>query len=323
MKSSRRVTQPVGPKAEQVNFNSESQGNMKTIGMGIIVVAVVLLNGGTRVQTKPTPPTTQFVGTMPCGDAVRAFVGGPCQTVIWRLDLGVTERDGPGWSLTAAFGANSASSVGTMPDGPHLSGRLEKSGTTYRLISNTGKSISFRQVSSTLIHLLDDQNRLMPGTSGWSYTLSRADVTDDPGRPEQQFGASYTLSPRETGNTVFGIFGGRTPCTSLVRALHITLNDGCQRLKWRVTLLQNASTREPTRYKIEGSLHHTAREGAWRIVRGTAPDADAVVYQLDGTSTEGPMLLWKADDNVLFLLDERKQPLVGTIDFSYTLSRSQ
>jgi len=296
---------------------------MKTIGMGIIVVAVVLLNGGRRVQTKPTPPTTQFVGTMPCGEAVRAFVGGaPCQSIIWRLDLVVTERDGPGWSLTAAYGANSASSVGTMPDGPHLSGKLEKSGTTYRLISKAGKSISFRHVSSTLIHLLDGQNRLMPGTSGWSYTLSRADVTDDPGRPEQVFGGSYTLSSRETGNTLFGIFGGRTPCTSLVRALHITLNDGCQRLKWRVTLLQNASTREPTRYKIEGSLHHTAREGAWRIVHGTAADADAVVYQLDGTATEAPMLLWKADDNVLFLLDERKQPLVGTIDFSYTLSRS-
>ena len=297
---------------------------MKTIAMGIIVIAVLLLNGATSVQTKPTSPTTQFVGTMPCGDAVRAFVGGePCQSVIWQLDLGVAGSGGPGWSLTAAYGANSASSVGTMPDGLHLSGRLEKSGMTYRLISNAGKSISFRQASSTLIHLLDAQNRLMPGTGGWSYTLSRADVTDDPGRPEQVFGGSYKLSPRETGNTLFGIFGGRTPCTGLVRALHITLNDGCQRLKWRVTLLQDASTREPTRYKIEGSLHHTAREGAWRIVRGTATDTNAVVYQLDGTATEAAMLLWKADDNVLFLLDERKQPLVGTIDFSYTLSRSQ
>jgi len=297
---------------------------MKTIATGMMVAAVVFFNGGTHVQTKPTAPTTQFVGTMPCGDAVRAFVGSaPCQSVIWRLDLGVIERGKPGWSLTAAYGANSASSVGVMPDGLHLSGRLDKSGTTYRLFSDTGKSISFRQVSSTLIHLLDEQNRLMPGTGGWSYTLSRADVTDDPGRPELVFGGSYKLSPRETGNTLFGIFGGRTPCTSLVRALHITLNDGCQRLKWRVTLLQNASTHEPTRYKIEGSLHHTAREGTWRIVRGTAADADAVVYQLDGTATEGPMMLWKADDNVLFLLDERKQPLVGTVDFSYTLSRSQ
>ena len=297
---------------------------MKTIATGIIVAAVVFFNGGPTVPTKPTPPTTQFVGTMPCGEAVRAFVSGEsCQSVMWRLDLGVMERGEPGWNLNAAYGSNSAASVGMMPDGLHLSGKLEKSGTTYRLISNAGKSISFRQVSSTLIHLLDDQNRLMPGTSAWSYTLSRAGVTDDPGRPKQVFGGSYTLSPRESGNTVFGIFGGRTPCTSLVRALHITLNDGCQRLKWRVTLLQNPSTREPTRYKIEGSLHHIAREGAWRIGRGTGPDADAVVYQLDGTSTEGPMLLWKADDNVLFLLDERKQPLVGTIDFSYTLSRSQ
>jgi hypothetical protein len=297
---------------------------MKTISMGILVVAVVCLNGGTRVQTKPTPPTTVFVGTMPCGEAVRAFVGGtPCTSVMWRLDLGVGERGEPGWSLNAAYGSNSAASVGQMPDGLHLSGKLEKSGTTYRLLSNTGKSISFRQVSSTLIHLLNDQNRLMPGTGGWSYTLNRADVTDDPGRPELVPGGSYTLSPRETGNTLFGMFGGRTPCTSLVRALHITLNDGCQRLKWRVTLLQNPSTHEPTRYRIEGSLHHPGREGAWRIIRGTAADRDAVVYQLDGTATEGPMLLWKADDNVVFLLDERKQPLVGTIDFSYTLSRSQ
>jgi hypothetical protein len=290
----------------------------------VIGIIVVLLSGGICVQTKPSSPTTQFVGTMPCGEVVRAFVGGaPCQSVIWRLDLGVTERDAPGWSLTAAYGANSASSVGTMPDGAHLSGRLEKSGTTYRLISNTGKSISFRQVSSTLIHLLDDQNRLMPGTSGWSYTLSRADVTDDVGQPEQRAGGSYTPLPRASGPTVYGIFGGRTPCTSLVRTLRISLTDGCQRLKWRVTLFQDADTRKPTTYRIEGSLHHTGREGAWHIVRGTASDPDAVVYQLDGTKAEGPMLLWKADDNVLFLLDEHKQPLVGTIDFSYTFSRSQ
>jgi hypothetical protein len=296
---------------------------MKPIAMGIIVVAVVFINGGSPVQTEPTPPTTQFVGTMPCGEAVRAFVGGEsCQSVIWRLDLGVMESGEPGWNLATVYGSNSAASVGMVPDGSHLAGKLEKSGTTYRLISNTGKSISFRQVSSTLIHLLDEQNRLMPGTSGWSYTLSRADVTDDPGRPKQVAEGSYTLSPRVTGNTLFGIFGGRTPCTSLVRALHINLNDGCQRIKWRVTLLQNASTREPTRYRIEGSLHHPGREGAWRIVRGIAADKDAVVYQLDGTASEGPMLLWKADDNVLFLLDEHKQPLVGTVDFSYTLSRS-
>jgi len=242
---------------------------------------------------------------------------------MWRLDLGVVDRGEPRWDLTVVYGANSAASVGQIADAPSLSGKLERSGTTARLIAGGGRSISFRQVSPTLIHLLDDKDRLMPGTGGWGYTLSRADVTDDPGRPEQIFGGSYTLSPKVTDNTLFGMFGGRTPCMALVRALHITLKDGCQRLKWRITLLQNPTTHEPTKYRIEGSLHHPGREGSWRIIRGTAADRDAVVYQLDGTATEGPMLLWRADDNVLFLLDERKQPLVGTVDFSYTLSRAQ
>jgi hypothetical protein len=119
------------------------------------------------------------------------------------------------------------------------------------------------------------------------------------------------------------VFGGRTPCTNLLRTLRITLNDGCQRIKWRVTLFQDSLTHQPTKYRIEGSLHHTAREGTWRVVRGTAEDSNAVVYQLDATTAEGPMLLLKADDDVLFLLDERKQLLVGTIDFSYTLNRTQ
>ena len=70
-------------------------------------------------------------------------------------------------------------------------------------------------------------------------------------------------------------------------------------------------------------MHHVARTGHWHIVRGMASDSDAVVYQLDGTATEGPMLLWKADDDVLFLLNERKQPLVGTINFTYVLNGTQ
>jgi hypothetical protein len=297
---------------------------LKTRAVAAIVVAVFPVGGGNRIA-----PTTEFVGTIPCAEAVRAFVGGiaagaPCASMILRIDLGATDRNGPGWALDAAYGSNNASTAGMMPSGSRISlrGRLERSGTTYRLISDGGKSISFRQVSSTLIHLLDERNRLMLSTAGWSYTLNRADSADDTGRPEQVFGASYSLQPRATGGNVLGVFAGRTPCTSLLRTLRITLNDGCQRIKWRVTLFQDSITREPTMYRIEGSLHHAGREGLWRIVRGTPQDPNAVVYQLDATASEGQMLLLKAEDDVLFLLDERKQPLVGTIDFSYTLNRS-
>lgn len=300
---------------------------MRMSALSIIVVAPILLGIGTQGQT--TPPATTFVGTTPCGTALRAFVGGlaadaPCPAIVWQLDLGVREQNAQGWSLVATYAAPTASNPDATGLGPRVSvrGKLETSATTYRLINSTGQSIVFRRVSSTLIHPLDEKNHLMLGSPAYSYTLSRADATDDPGQPEQRHGPDYTLSPRETGNTLFGMFGGRTPCMGLARAMHLKLTDGCQRVKWRITLLQKAGTSEPTTYKIEGSLHHTARVGVWRVLRGMASDPNAVVYQLDGTATEGPMLLWKADDDVLFVLDEHRQPLVGTIDFSYTLNRS-
>ena len=302
---------------------------MKARAVWMIPVAVVLLGGPAQVQTPSPSAATTFVGTTPCDEAIRAFIGGmaagECRYIKWQLNLGVTERNALGWDLDAIYGVPEGGSIpGRSLDGPHASirGRLEKTATTYRLISDAGRSISFRQISSGLIHPLDDKNTLMLGTSAGSYTLARADMTDDPGQPEQMHGPDYALSPRETGNTVFGIFGGRTPCMGLARAMRIALTDGCQRVKWRITLLQKAGTSEPTTYKIEGSLHHSARVGAWHIVRGTTSDPDAVVYQLDGTAGQGPMLLWRADD-VVFLLDERKQPLVGTIAFSYTLSREK
>lgn len=300
---------------------------MKTRLIGIVGVALVLLGPGIQGQT--TLPATTFVGTTPCTPALRAFIGGlaadaPCPAIVWQLDLGVREQSAPGWSLVATYGEPTASNPGaTGAPSVSVRGKLETSATTYRLIAGTGQSLVFRRVSSTLIHPLDEKNRLMLGSAAYSYTLSRSDATDDPGQPEQRHGPDYTLSPRETGNTLFGMFGGRTPCMGLARAMRLALTDGCQRVKWRITLLQKAGTSEPTTYKIEGSLHHTARVGAWRIIRGMASDPNAVVYQLDGTATEGPMLLWKADDDVLFVLDEHRQPLVGTIDFSYTLNRSE
>ncbi len=300
---------------------------MKTRILVLTAAIVALLGTGTRGQAPP--PATQFVGTTPCGDVVRTFTGGlaageSCPAIVWHLDLGRTEQNAPGWSLVATYGAPTASNPdATGAQRVSVRGKLETTETTYRLIASTGQSIAFRRLSSTLIHPLDENNRLMLGSSAYSYTLSRADVTDDPGTPSQVQEGSYSLSARETGSTLFGMFGGRTPCMGLARAMHLALTDSCQRVKWRITLLQKAGTSEPATYKIEGSLHHAARVGAWHIVRGMASDPNAIVYQLDGTATEGPMLLWKADDDVLLMLDERRQPLAGTLNFSYTLNRAQ
>jgi hypothetical protein len=39
------------------------------------------------------------------------------------------------------------------------------------------------------------------------------------------------------------------------------------------------------------------------------------------SATEPALLLLKADDNILFLLDQNREPMVGHAEFSYTLNR--
>lgn len=46
----------------------------------------------------------------------------------------------------------------------------------YRLTDKkTGKTISFLKLNDNLLHLLDNDGRLMIGSASWSYTLNRMD----------------------------------------------------------------------------------------------------------------------------------------------------
>jgi hypothetical protein len=276
------------------------------------------------------PATATFVGTTPCGELVRGFVpglapGAPCHALTWRLEFIAGPAEGSRWALSAVYGVPSASNPNVMVDGPRatVSGRLTVTDAEYRLASpQGGRTLVFRRVSDGLIHLLGADEALAVGTAGWSYTLSHANQAEKPASPSMAPDMSYTISPRATGQSVFGIFEGRTPCNGIARELGMPSITGCLKVKWRVTLLQNPATAEPTSYKIESSLHRAqARQGSWRILREGAPASGAAVYQLDGTSAEGPLLLLKGDENVLFFLNRQRQLLVGTVDFGYTLNR--
>jgi hypothetical protein len=118
------------------------------------------------------------------------------------------------------------------------------------------------------------------------------------------------------------VFEGRSPCHGIARELKIPTHAGCIKAKWRVTLYQNEKTSGPTTYKIEGTLQRqNVREGAWNIVRGTKRDPNTTVYQLNASGNEAPLFLLKGDDNVLFFLDQKREPMVGHAEFSYTLNR--
>ena len=278
-----------------------------------------------------------FAGTMLCRESSRAFLGGldagaACHAITWRIRFEPPINGSAAWSLTAQYGVPPPSNPNLMIDGPKVAlkgtwtttkgaGR-DASALVYRLTSEARRTVAFVRISDDLVHMLDDAGRLMLGNSGWSYTLNRVDRMELPGDPAMAPDLSYPISPRGTGDTVFGIFEGRTPCAGVARQMKIKPVAGCLKLKWRVTLFRNPQTGEPTTYKIESTLHRQrAREGAWKIVRGTSADPHGIFYELAATEREGPLRFLQADDRILFFVGPNGNLLTGNVDFSYTLNR--
>ena len=303
-------------------------------------LAVLLASGGVSpgVTNAQSFGTAEFVGTTPCGALPREFLGGiaataECHSITWRLVLSTQQNSRATFQLGVTYGLPARRNPNLIEQGPAVAmeGTWEiVKGTTsdpearvYRIhAGKPERTLSFVKVGGDLLHLLARDKSLMVGNGGWSYTLNRADRAEKPGENSLASGMSYTISPLAAGPTVFGVFEGRSPCHGIARELNRPENAGCIKVKWRVTLYQNPETSVPTTSKVEGSLYsQNARHGTWSIIRGTDTNPDAIVYRLEPTPHEAGLLLLKGDDNVLFILNQQRQPLVGHADFSYTLNR--
>lgn len=298
---------------------------------GVVVAIVLALGWGSTSFANDRSVAGVFCGSTPCGETIRQLLNIPTTTgapelIEWNLTLYRNSR----YELRCRYGA-------TVPNKPGLQKdvhRLERDGawsigkgmksnfdaTVYELEGGA----SFFQVDSNILHVLNPDRSLMFATSGWSYTLNRMEHAEKP--PSQalvldQPDMSYQIAPLASGPNVFGVFEGRSPCQGIARELKSPVHAGCSKIKWRVTLYQDPKTQGPAAYKVEGSLHRRrAREGTWTITRGTPRDPKAVVYQL-AAKDEPTLFLLKGDDNVLFFLDQNRNPMVGHCDFSYTLNR--
>jgi len=185
-------------------------------------------------------------------------------------------------------------------------------------------AVPLLKVTDHILHVLHADRSLMVGNGGWSYTLNRRERSEarvEPGAGSPELDEARSISPVSSGDTVLGVFEGRTPCQGIAREVGIPVSAGCAKVKWRVTLFQEPHTRKPTTYKVEGTLLRSgAREGPWTIERSAGFDPAAQVYHL-GPKTDSPMFLLRGDDNILFLMSRNRQPLVGNAEFSYTLDR--
>ena len=190
----------------------------------------------------------------------------------------------------------------------------------------TSISLSFLKPDQNLLHLLDEDNRLMIGNGAWSYTLNRSDpITTSSSKLTSQ----TTSSPRiATDSPIVGIFDGRTSCSSVLRELNGISAAGCQRTKWRLTLYQDPKTHTPTTFQLltvyvgKGNSQYT-NTGKWSVTQGIKTDPKALVYQLelDRDKAQISLAFLKAYDNILFFLDKNRNLMAGNADFSYTLNR--
>ena len=318
---------------------------MKRVSRTIRFATVLLLSGCAYpgVDAHQVSIADEFIGTTPGGALVREFVGGlptnaPCHSITWQIKL-VTNRtsDLPTtFSLAASYQVPTKSNPNRSEDGPkvkldgtwemHKGHGANPKAVIYRLnIDEPRRSVSFLKVGDNLWQLLNLDGSMAVGNGGQSYTLNRASRSEPPGDSVAAMNASamsYKISALATGAMVFAVFEGRTPCHGIARELNIPQDAGCIKSKWRVTLYQNPETSAPTTYKVEGSLFRGgARQGTWSVTRGASIDPNATVFQLSPTQTQPALLLLKGDENVLFFLNQKREPLIGHADFSYTLNR--
>ena len=270
-----------------------------------------------------------FVGSTPCDAPVRTFLGiGPkekCELIRWDLWLAlrVNRTTGPNLVASVEYGL-----AGKPLKKLKREGLWEKGVGTpehpdaivYELSRGKAK-LALWKVTDETVYLLDAQRKLLAGNSGWSYALSIALAErprpGEPAAPEM----SYSLLPLAAGPEVYGVFEGRTPC-ALAQVIGIKVDDACIKLKWRITLFQDAGTHAATSYRVEGSLFpQGARTGVVTALPGTPFDANARVLRLEPPEGAQPIYLMRGDENVVFFLDQAGRIGLGNRDFSYALSR--
>jgi hypothetical protein len=290
------------------------------------VIAVLFPAIGSAHPDAKSDVFGEFVGSSPCGEPFGMLFGIPADAdspVRWTLTLyqDPKTQSPTVYRLRAEYnGAKPPAArkpVTKDKEGRWSVGKGTKADPDAVVYELNG-AVNFLKVSDDLLHAMNPDRTLAVGNGGWSYSLNRTTATEKVVPPSAEAGRSdesYTILPLASGENVFGVFEGRTP-RGIARALKIDTEDR-MKAKWRLTLYQDPKNKTPTDYKIEGSLYRKeAREGTWAVVR----DKGMVVYHLSKTKTEADLFLLKGDDNVLFFLGQDRKPLVGHVDFSYTLN---
>ncbi len=247
--------------------------------------------------------TNTYIGSTPAGMTVRSFLGIPLSDSVdfirWKLVLQDDQ-----YQLRCNYGISKPNTNGFMEAGMNisLSGSYSKEKNYYRFRSGT-KTLTAIRLNEGLFHLLDDNNHLLVGNAGWSYTLCNT-------IPVLSNEVSLIASPSTIRDSIS--FEGRSPCQ--VPGI-IAQGSLCYKLKWHIVLYRSGT------YKVLGTPWRVqgGRKGNWKTVAGKD---GRIVYQLNDEKENGFIYLLKLDENILVFTDATGKLLVGDEDFSYTLNKA-
>jgi hypothetical protein len=274
---------------------------MKTIIVIIGVVVIAFCQPGRE-------SSYDYTGSTPAAAVVRSFLGismtDSIDFIRWHLTLRDTR-----YQLSCNYGIGKRNTNGFINGGRkiNLTGTVKKEQNKFRL-KNKDNVLSIAQLNGDLLHLLDAGNNLLPGNSGWSYTLNstRPAITDE-----------INVTARSTTFKDSIAFEGRTPCN-----VPGIIRNGieCYKLKWRIVLRNDGVNNNTGRYKVIGTPWRIegGKAGNWEISTGKN---ERITYHLKDENGNSFLDLLKLDENIVVFTDKQGKLLVGNEDFSYTLNR--
>jgi hypothetical protein len=243
-----------------------------------------------------------FTGSTPVGNSVRSFLSIPLSDSIdfcrWKLFL-----DDEGYRLECNYGISKANTNGFIDGGKRIqmSGTFKRDKNIISIVHRT-KILKLIELNTDLLHLLDEENRMLTGNAGWSYTLSNL-------RPVRMNASGMPVF--ETALKDSMVFTGRTPCPG------IDERNSCYKLKWSFVLYSNAKTGAPSTCRIRGTFNdHVWQTGSLDIINKNGRP----LYRLQVPGKE-PIYFLQPSENILVFTDADAKLLVGNEDFSYTINR--
>lgn len=265
-----------------------------------------------------------FIGSTPGDDLIKEQLGIEADIKIdfirWDLKLGPEST----FILNIQFGENQPNTLGFI-----RGGQSKGYQGTFTIIKNENTEIyqfkainlklAMMRLSNNLFHILTDENKLMVGNGGWSYTLNNKFPTKKEIKLPTLKGFNKSANDRLTQV----IFDGRTPCQEFATEHQMKVSQACFKLKWKLTLNRNPFDFQPTTYSIRKVVDNTPKDitGTWTIIKNAESNPDAIIYQLDPDKPNQTISLLVGDENILYFLHKDKALFVGNGDFSFTLNK--